>query len=77
VTNVDPIHAPAPVAVRGRPTDAELAALIGALLAALAPAAAEAVPVPAPHSRWTARARDRHALPRSGQSSWRASALPR
>jgi acyl-CoA carboxylase epsilon subunit len=76
VTNVDPVHAPAPVAVRGRPTDAELAALIGALLAALAPGAAEAAPVPA-HSRWTDRARGWHALPRSGPSSWRASALPR
>jgi hypothetical protein len=77
MTNVDPVHAPRPVAVRGRPTDTELAALIGALLAALAPGAAEATPEPAPHSRWTDRAPGWRALPRSGPSSWRASALPR
>jgi Acyl-CoA carboxylase epsilon subunit len=73
----DPAPAPALSVKRGRPTDAELAALIGALLAALAPDAAEGAPVPAPHSRWADRAPGWHALPRSGPSSWRASALPR
>jgi len=77
MTSADPTRVPALSVVRGRPTDAELAALIGALLSALAPGAAEAAPVPAPHSRWTDRAPGWQALPRSGPSSWRASARPR
>ena len=63
--------------VRGRPTDAELAALIGALLAALSPDAAEAAPNPAPRRRWADRSPGRHGLPGPGPSSWRASGLPR
>jgi hypothetical protein len=77
MTNVDPTRAPALSVVRGRPTDAELAALIGALLAALAPPAAEAAPTTSPRCRWADRSPGWLGLPRPGPSSWRASALPR
>jgi acyl-CoA carboxylase epsilon subunit len=77
MTSVDPTRAPTLSVVRGRPTDAELAALIGALLAALSPGAAEVAPTPAPRGRWADRSPGWHRLPRSGPSSWRASARPR
>ena len=77
MTNVDPARAPALSVASGRPTDAELAALISALLAALSPGAAEAAPTPAPRSQWADRSPGRHGLPRPGPSSWRASARPR
>ena len=77
MTSADPTRVPALSVVRGRPTDAELAALIGALLAALSPGAAEAAPTPAPRSQWADRSPGWQGLPRPGPSSWRASVRPR
>jgi acyl-CoA carboxylase epsilon subunit len=70
--------APAVTAItvnRGRPTDAELAALISVLLAALAGAPMPPGDPPPP-SRWAERGRVLSAPPRPGPHSWRASALP-
>jgi hypothetical protein len=77
VSSADPAGGPALSVVRGRPTDAELAALIGALLAALSPGAAEAAPTPSPRPRWADRSPGWQGLPRPGPSSWRTSGLPR
>jgi hypothetical protein len=78
MTDVDPTRAPTLSVVRGRPTDVELAALIGALLAALSAGAAEAAePTLPPRRRWADRSPGWHGRPRPGPSSWRASGLPR
>ncbi len=62
---------------RGRPTHAELAAVVAVLLAARAAATPKpAAPASRP-SRWAEGRRTRPALPRPGPRSWRASALPR
>lgn len=63
---------------RGRPTEAELAALVAVLLHASAtPSAGE----PAAASRWAVSARPGYAVrgrpTRHGPGAWRASALPR
>jgi hypothetical protein len=57
---------------RGRPTDAEIAAVVAALLAFTKTEA-----IPAPRSAWADRARVRAPLPRPGPGAWRASAWPR
>ncbi len=62
----------APIVVRGRPTDAELAALTAVLLGRRAAAEDEAAPV-RPARRWGS-ARDRLRLaPTPGPGAWQAS----
>jgi hypothetical protein len=56
--------------VRGRPTDEELAALVGVLLLSAAPA----VPAAPPPSRWATSVRPAFTRRTAG---WRASGLPR
>ena len=60
---------------RGRPTPAELAAVL-ALLFAAGQATAAAPPATARPSGWARGSRLRSALPLSGPRAWRASALP-
>jgi hypothetical protein len=65
--------------VRGRPTDEELAAIVGVLYAtttATAAAAARAEPDELPASRWVRSARPTHPLGPRGRDAWRASVLP-
>jgi len=74
--------APVPVlaVTRGRPTDAELAAVTAVLLAATAAAAAAASARTAHRPRpplWAAGHGVRSAPPSPGPHAWRASALPR
>jgi hypothetical protein len=64
---------------RGRPTDEELAAIVGVLFASRT---AGAVAAPAPVSRWSRSARPGYAetdgrLTRPAHDAWRASTLPR
>ena len=79
-------HAPAvPVlaVTRGRPTDAELAAVTAVLLAAASAAASAAAATSAGAARrprpplWAAGRGVRSAPPSPGPHAWRASALPR
>ena len=77
---------PVPVlaVTRGRPTDAELAAVTAMLLAAASAAVASAAAADAAaraarrprHPLWAARSRTRTAFPRPGSDGWRASVLP-
>ena len=62
---------------RGRPTHAEIAAVVAVLLSARAAATPKPAAPAAPPSRWAEGRRTRTALPRPGPHSWRASALPR
>jgi hypothetical protein len=74
MTAADP-QAPLVTVTRGRPTAAELAAVVAVLLAA-GPAGAAAPPPPARPSAWANRARVLSQLPPFGLGAWRASALP-
>ncbi|MFU8852119.1 acyl-CoA carboxylase subunit epsilon [Micromonospora sp. SL1-18] len=60
--------------VRGVPTAEELAALVGAIVARVRPAAA---PAPAAASQWARSARPAGAALVAGPGAWRASGLPR
>ena len=64
--------------VHGKPTPAELAAVVAVLLAAAdAGQAGGSATVAAQRSLWAEHASVRHQLPRPGPGAWRASALPR
>ncbi|HET7174327.1 MAG TPA: acyl-CoA carboxylase subunit epsilon [Nocardioidaceae bacterium] len=72
--------APAPAAepallrvIKGAPTDAELAALVGVI----AGLRTTARPAPRPRSPWSAPARRVRPRLAPGPGAWRASALPR
>ena len=69
----DRLPAPALLAVRGGPSDEELAALVSVLaaLAARRPAG------PPPGSQWRNRARSIRPAMGPGPGAWRASGLPR
>jgi hypothetical protein len=58
--------------LRGRPTDAEVAALV----AVLAARAGSTVEDPEPRSGWADPARRLASLPRPGPDAWRRSGLP-
>ncbi|MGH3249732.1 MAG: acyl-CoA carboxylase epsilon subunit [Trebonia sp.] len=77
MTTVDDGPAPVITVTRGRPTPAELAAVIAVLLAAGQAGATATPAAPAPRgSAWAERSRLPGALPPPGPSSWRASAQP-
>jgi Acyl-CoA carboxylase epsilon subunit len=61
---------------RGRPTAAELAAVVAVLLTAGSAGAAVPPAPPARPSAWANRSRVRSQLPTFGPGAWRASALP-
>jgi Acyl-CoA carboxylase epsilon subunit len=64
--------------VHGKPTPAELAAVVAVLLAARgAGRAGGQATGAARRSLWAEHASVRHQLPRPGPGAWRASALPR
>ena len=64
--------------VHGKPTSAELAAVVAVLLAARgAGRAAGSAISAAQRSLWAEHAPFRNQLPRPGPGAWRASALPR
>ena len=64
--------------VHGKPTPAELAAVVAVLLAARgAGRAGDPATGSARRSLWAEHAPVRHQLPRPGPGAWRASALPR
>jgi Acyl-CoA carboxylase epsilon subunit len=69
----DHLPAPALLAVRGGPSDEELAALVS-VLAALA---ARRPVAPPPGSQWRNRARNIRPAIGPGPGAWRASGLPR
>jgi hypothetical protein len=77
VTALNEKAAPVITVVRGRPTPAELAAVVAVLLAAQAAAAAAPAPEPARRSYWAEHASVRTEFPRPRPGGWRASALPR
>ncbi len=76
MTAVEETQVPVITVIRGRPTPAELAAVVAVLLAAAA-SAPETAPAAARSSVWAEHFWTRHDLPRPGPRSWRASALPR
>ena len=61
----------------GRPTPAEIAAVVAVLLATSASRASNAAPGTPLSSHWADRSRAVLAPPRPGRGAWRASALPR
>jgi acyl-CoA carboxylase epsilon subunit len=77
MSNVDEGQAPAVTVLRGRPTPAELAAVLAVLLAVRSAAAAVAPADREPPPAWADRARLLRAVPRPGPHAWRAAALPR
>ena len=76
MTTVNEKQAPVISVVCGRPTSAEIAAVVAVLLAADSPGQATTPPV-AGRSVWAGHSRTRPAILRPGPHSWRASALPR
>jgi hypothetical protein len=66
---------PPGVTVTGRPSDAELAALTGVLMA-LAAAPASDEPAPSETPGWRSRSRQLRLPPTPGRGAWKASVRP-
>jgi hypothetical protein len=77
MTAVGEVPLPVITVTRGRPTPAELAAVVAVLLTVRAAGAAPVPAAPARPSAWADRSRGMHGLPYPGPHSWRASAWPR